>query len=118
MPGFWSVQSFSGFEPFLFFSNNLFSLGFGPVQDDFQYDFTWTNDEASGSVILSELPCLGSVIISNMDLVRNSRSVLSSCSLFIYTSRFDEWMTKGFTSFLTVIQSCQGDGMVIMKGSV
>ena len=26
-------------EPSLFISNNLFSLGFGPVQDDFQRDF-------------------------------------------------------------------------------
>ena len=29
-----------GFEPSLFFSNNLFSLGFEPVQCDFQHDFT------------------------------------------------------------------------------
>ena len=30
---------FPGSEPNLFFSNNLFSLGFEPVQDDSQHDF-------------------------------------------------------------------------------
>ena len=44
-----------GSEPSLFFSNNLFSLGFEPVQVDSQYDFTWVTDEANGSVILAEL---------------------------------------------------------------
>ena len=29
-----------GSEPSLFFSNNIFSLGFEPVLDDFQHDFT------------------------------------------------------------------------------
>ena len=29
-----------GSEPSLFFSNNLFSLGFEPVQDDSQHDYT------------------------------------------------------------------------------
>ena len=42
-------------EPSLFFNNNLFSLGFAPVQDDSQHDFTWVIDEANGSVILAEL---------------------------------------------------------------
>ena len=31
--------AFSGSEPSLFFSNYLFSLGFKPIQDDFQHDF-------------------------------------------------------------------------------
>ena len=39
----------------LFFSNNLFSLGFQPVQDDSQHDFTWMTDEANDSVFLAEL---------------------------------------------------------------
>ena len=43
-----------GSEPSLFFSNNLFSSGFEPVQDDFQHDFRMT-DEAAGSVVLAEL---------------------------------------------------------------
>ena len=33
-----------GSEPNLFFSNNLFSLEFELVQDDFQHDFTWLPD--------------------------------------------------------------------------
>ena len=44
-----------GFEPSLFLSNNLFSLGLEPVQDDSQHVFTWVTDEANGSVILAEL---------------------------------------------------------------
>ena len=44
-----------GSEPSLFFSNNLFSLGFEPVLDDRQHDFPWMTDEANGSVILTEL---------------------------------------------------------------
>ena len=37
------------------FSDNLFSLGFESVQDDFQHDFTRRTDEADGSVVLTEL---------------------------------------------------------------
>ena len=44
-----------GSEPSLFFSNNLFSLGFEPVQNDSLHDFTWMTDEANGSVILAKL---------------------------------------------------------------
>ena len=44
-----------GSKSSLFFSNNLFSLGFQPAQDDSQHDFTWMTDEANGSVILAEL---------------------------------------------------------------
>ena len=44
-----------GSEPSLFFSNNLFSLGFESVQDDSQHDYTCVTDEANGSVILAEL---------------------------------------------------------------
>ena len=47
--------AFPSSEPSLFFSNNLFSLGFEPVQDDSQHHFTWMTDEANGSVILEEL---------------------------------------------------------------
>ena len=44
-----------GSEPSMFFSNNLFTLEFEPVQDDSQHDFTWMTDETNGSVILAEL---------------------------------------------------------------
>ena len=44
-----------GFEHSLFFSNNLFSLEFEPVQDDFQHDFTWMTEETYSSVVLAEL---------------------------------------------------------------
>ena len=37
----------SGSEPSLFFSNNFFSLGFKPIQDDFQHDFARMTDEAA-----------------------------------------------------------------------
>ena len=40
----------SGSEPSLFFSNNFFSLGFKPIQDDFRM-----TDEADSSVVLAEL---------------------------------------------------------------
>ena len=33
-------------EPSLFFSNYIFSLGFKPIQDDFQHDFARMTDEA------------------------------------------------------------------------
>ena len=54
-------------ETSLFFSNNLFSLGFALVQDDFQLDCTKMVDEANGSVILGQLRdvLLGRVIISD-----------------------------------------------------
>ena len=39
----------SGYEPSLFFSNYFFSLGFKPIQDDFQYDFARMTDEANSS---------------------------------------------------------------------
>ena len=57
----------SGSEPNLFFSNNFFSLGFKPIQDDFPHDFTRMTDEADSSVVLAELQValLGSVIISD-----------------------------------------------------
>ena len=43
----------SGSAPSLFFSNYLFSLGFNPVQDDFQHDFARMTDEADSSVVLA-----------------------------------------------------------------
>ena len=45
----------SGSEPSLFFSNYFFSLGFKPIQDDFQQDFARMTDEADSSVVLAEL---------------------------------------------------------------
>ena len=39
----------SGSEPSLFFSNYFFSLGFQPIQDDFQHDFARMTDEADSS---------------------------------------------------------------------
>ena len=45
----------SGSEPSLFFSNYFFSLGFKPIQDDFQDDFARMTDEADSSVVLAEL---------------------------------------------------------------
>ena len=37
----------SGSEPSLLFSNYFFSLGFKPIQDDFQHDFTRMTDYLS-----------------------------------------------------------------------
>ena len=45
----------SGSEPSLFFSNYFFSLGFKPIQDDFQHDFARMTNEADSSVVLAEL---------------------------------------------------------------
>ena len=45
----------SGSEPSLFFSNYFFSLGFKPIQDDFQHDFARMTDEADSSIVLAEL---------------------------------------------------------------
>ena len=45
----------SGSEPSLFFSNHLFSLGFKPIQIDFQHDFARMTDKANSSVVLAEL---------------------------------------------------------------
>ena len=44
-----------GSEPSLLFSNYFFSLGFKPIQDDFQHDFARMTDEADSSVVLAEL---------------------------------------------------------------
>ena len=45
----------SGSEPSLFFSNYFFSLGFKPIQVDFQHDFARMADEADSSEVLAEL---------------------------------------------------------------
>ena len=45
----------SGSEPSLFFSNYFFSLGFKPIQDDFQHDFARMTDKADSSEVLAEL---------------------------------------------------------------
>ena len=47
-------DAFASSEPSLFLSNNLFSLGFESVKNNFQYNFTWMTDEADGSVVLAE----------------------------------------------------------------
>ena len=47
--------SSSGSEPSLFFSNYFFSLGFQPIQDDFQHDISRMTDEADSSVVLAQL---------------------------------------------------------------
>ena len=47
--------SFPGSELSLFFRNYFFSLGFKPIQDDFQHDFARMSDEADSSVVLAEL---------------------------------------------------------------
>ena len=44
-----------GSEPSLFFSNYLFSLGFKPIQDDFQHDCARMADEADSSLVKSSL---------------------------------------------------------------
>ena len=57
-----------GSEPSLFFSNYCFSLGFQPIQDDFQHGFARMTDEADSSVVLAKLQVAlfrGSVIISD-----------------------------------------------------
>ena len=51
----------------LFFSNYFFSLGFKPIQDDFQHNFARMTDEVDSFVVLAELklPFLWGVIISD-----------------------------------------------------
>ena len=44
----------SGSEPSLFFSIYFFSLGFKPIQGDFQHDFARMTDEGDSSVVLAE----------------------------------------------------------------
>ena len=44
-----------GSVPSLFFSNYFFSLGFKPIQDDFQHGFARMTDEADSFVFLAEL---------------------------------------------------------------
>ena len=44
----------SSSEPSLFFSNYLFSLGFKPVQDDFQHNLARMTDEADSSLVLAD----------------------------------------------------------------
>ena len=45
----------SGSESSLFYSNYFCSLGFKPIQDDFQHDFARMIDESDRSVVLVEL---------------------------------------------------------------
>ena len=45
----------SGSKPSLFSSNYFFSLGFKPIQYDFQHDLARMTDEADSSVVLAEL---------------------------------------------------------------
>ena len=55
-------------EPSLFFSNYLFSLGFKPIQDEFQHNFALLTDEADSSVVLTScrLRRLESVLINTL----------------------------------------------------
>ena len=43
----------AGSDPSLFFGNYFFSLGFKPIQDDFQHGFARMIDEADSSVVLA-----------------------------------------------------------------
>ena len=45
----------SSSEPRLFFSNYFYSLGFKPIQNDFQHDFARMTNEADSSLVLAEL---------------------------------------------------------------
>ena len=45
----------SGSGPSLFFSNYYFSLGFQPIQDDFQHDFARMTDEADRMRMIASL---------------------------------------------------------------
>ena len=56
-----------GSEPSLFFSRYFFSMGFKPIQDDFQHDFARITDEADSSVVLAQLQValFGRIIISD-----------------------------------------------------
>ena len=42
-------------NPACSFSNYFLSVGFKPIQDDFQHDFARMTDEAESSVVLAEL---------------------------------------------------------------
>ena len=45
----------SGSKPSLFFSKYFFSLGFKPIQDNFQHHFAGMTDETDSSIVLEEL---------------------------------------------------------------
>ena len=45
----------SSSEPSLFFSKYFLSLGFKPIQDDFQHDFARMTDGTDSSVVLAEV---------------------------------------------------------------
>ena len=64
----------SGSEPSLFFSNYFFSLGFKPIQDDFQHDFVRMTDEADSSVVLADLQVALSRECNNLRLSPWGRS--------------------------------------------
>ena len=49
----------SGSEPSLFFSNYFFSLGFKPIQDNFQHDFARITDGAGSSGRAASCPFKG-----------------------------------------------------------
>ena len=68
----------SGSEPSLFFSNYFFSLGFQPIQNDFQHDFARMTDEADISVVLAELQVALFRECNNQRL--SPRGSLFSCS--------------------------------------
>ena len=71
--------AYSASESSLFFSNYFFSLGFQPIQDDFQHAFARMTDEADSSVVLAELQVAPVRECNNQRLSPLSRPF--SCSL-------------------------------------
>ena len=62
----------------MFFSNYFFSLGFKPIQDDFQHDFARMTDEADKSIVLAELQVALFREFNNQQLSPWGRSFFSS----------------------------------------
>ena len=70
----------SGSEPSLFFSNSFFSLGFRPIQDDFQHDFARVTDEADSSGVLADVQV---ALFKNLLLCQNLKKNLCYRHLLI-----------------------------------
>ena len=93
----------------MFFSNNLFSFSFKPVQNDSQHDFTWMTDEANGSVILEQrsrtslfiqgffcdIPSQVSGCVSHCCIIGGSHAVY----IYVIIPQVDEWY-KNFPPIL------------------
>ena len=76
----------------LFFSNNLFSLEFEPVQDDSQHDFTWMTDEALVFIILAEQHVTLLRECNNQRLVYGLAILLFSRSCYRSLSKYQSWL--------------------------